>query len=195
MQNAPREHSAMLSAFIKLPFVVKIFWVTVFRYAFKYKMVHNGLVLSYLMNAQQILWSDWVDVQADLSPRWPLSQIVGFNIWGSFKVWMSIALGSRAFACWVFFMMLLWSAGSKLTFVNIISATQPGRQTIWIQIRNKVLQVQTVCKGYQQTTTVTDWGEAASRENLSSRVSTNNLLIFRKYVQYWKFACIKFGSE
>ena len=35
-------------------------------------------VLSYLLSAQRRLWSDWADVQADLSLRWAHSHFVGF---------------------------------------------------------------------------------------------------------------------
>ena len=35
-------------------------------------------VLSYPLSAQQRLWSDWVDAQADLSLRWAHSHFVGF---------------------------------------------------------------------------------------------------------------------
>ena len=35
LQNAPREHSAMLSTFIKLPFVVKAFALSIFEWSFK----------------------------------------------------------------------------------------------------------------------------------------------------------------
>ena len=35
-------------------------------------------VLSYPFNAQQRLWSDWADVQADLSLRWAHNHFVGF---------------------------------------------------------------------------------------------------------------------
>ena len=35
-------------------------------------------VLSYPMSAQQRLWSDWVDAQADLSLHWAHSHFVGF---------------------------------------------------------------------------------------------------------------------
>ena len=35
-------------------------------------------VLSYPLRAQQRLWSDWADAQADLSLRWAQSHIVGF---------------------------------------------------------------------------------------------------------------------
>ena len=35
LQNAPREHSAILLSFIKLPFVVKIFVLSVFEWPFK----------------------------------------------------------------------------------------------------------------------------------------------------------------
>ena len=31
MQNAPREHSAILSTFIELPFVIKIFVLSIFE--------------------------------------------------------------------------------------------------------------------------------------------------------------------
>ena len=34
MQNAPREHSATLMTFIKLPFVVKIFVLSIFEWSF-----------------------------------------------------------------------------------------------------------------------------------------------------------------
>ena len=35
-------------------------------------------VLSYPLSAQQILWSDWADAQADLSLRWAHTHSVGF---------------------------------------------------------------------------------------------------------------------
>ena len=35
-------------------------------------------VLSYPLSAQQRLWSDWADAQADLSLRWVHSHLVGF---------------------------------------------------------------------------------------------------------------------
>ena len=35
-------------------------------------------VLSYSLGAQRRLWSDWVDVQADMSLRWAHSHFVGF---------------------------------------------------------------------------------------------------------------------
>ena len=35
MQNAPREHSAMLSTFIKLPFVIKTSVLSIFEWPFK----------------------------------------------------------------------------------------------------------------------------------------------------------------
>ena len=35
MQNAPREHSAILSAFIKLPFVMKVFALSIFEWPLK----------------------------------------------------------------------------------------------------------------------------------------------------------------
>ena len=34
MQNAPREHSAILSTFIKLPFVIKILVLSIFEWPF-----------------------------------------------------------------------------------------------------------------------------------------------------------------
>ena len=53
-------------------------------------------VLSYPSSAQQRLWSDWADAQADLSLRWAYSHFVGFVMkrliccWG--EVWKSIVL-------------------------------------------------------------------------------------------------------
>ena len=38
----------------------------------------NDWVLSYPLSAQRKLWSDWADVQADLSLRWAHSHFVGF---------------------------------------------------------------------------------------------------------------------
>ena len=35
LQNAPREHSAILSTFIKLPFVFKIFVLSILEWTFK----------------------------------------------------------------------------------------------------------------------------------------------------------------
>ena len=35
MQNAPKEHSAMLSTFIKLPFVIKTFFLSIFERSLK----------------------------------------------------------------------------------------------------------------------------------------------------------------
>ena len=35
MQNAPREHSAILSTFIKLPFVFKTFVLSIFEWPLK----------------------------------------------------------------------------------------------------------------------------------------------------------------
>ena len=32
MQNAPREHSAILSTFIKIPFLIKIFVLSIFEW-------------------------------------------------------------------------------------------------------------------------------------------------------------------
>ena len=41
-------------------------------------------VLSYPLNAQRRLWSDWADAQADLSLRWAHSHFVGLSWGGSF---------------------------------------------------------------------------------------------------------------
>ena len=38
------------------------------------------LVLSYPLSAQRRLWSDWADVQADLSLRWAHTHFVGFDM-------------------------------------------------------------------------------------------------------------------
>ena len=42
-------------------------------------------VLSYPLSAQQGLWSDWVDAQADLSLRWAHTHLVGFVM--SWLIW------------------------------------------------------------------------------------------------------------
>ena len=38
----------------------------------------KGWILSYPLNAQRRLWSDWADAQTDLSLRWAHSHFVGF---------------------------------------------------------------------------------------------------------------------
>ena len=40
----------------------------------------KAYVLSYPLSAQQRLWSDWVDAQADLSLRWAYMHFVGFDM-------------------------------------------------------------------------------------------------------------------
>ena len=65
--------------------------------------------------------------------------------------------GSKLFAYWVilhiFCRLLIFS---KLTFSRKNSGTLSEYQVVWIQIRTDILSVliwvQTVCKGYQQTT-------------------------------------------
>ena len=47
------------------------------------------LSLSYPLSAQQNLWSDWVDAQADLSLRWVHSHFVGFVMRRSFDIPLS----------------------------------------------------------------------------------------------------------
>ena len=42
------------------------------------------LVLSYSLSAQRRLWSDWADVQADLSLRWVYTHFVGLSCRCSF---------------------------------------------------------------------------------------------------------------
>ena len=53
-------------------------------------------VLNYPMSAQQRLWSDWVDAQADLSLRWGHSHFVGFGLrWLIYPVYMHWNLATR----------------------------------------------------------------------------------------------------
>ena len=40
--------------------------------------IKKAWVLSYPLNAQRRLWSDWADAQADLSLRWAHNHFVGF---------------------------------------------------------------------------------------------------------------------
>ena len=53
----------------------------------------------------------------------------------------------------------------KINFQKILSGTLKECQTVWVQIRTDIMSVligvQTVCKGYQQTTKV-----AASKEKV-----------------------------
>ena len=43
LQNAPREHSAILSTFIKLPFVFKTFVLSILRGCFRQVLLHIGV--------------------------------------------------------------------------------------------------------------------------------------------------------
>ena len=45
MQNAPREHSAILSTFIKLPFVFKTFVLSIFEWPLKTGFTVNARIL------------------------------------------------------------------------------------------------------------------------------------------------------
>ena len=61
-------------------------------------------VLSYPLSAQQRLWSDWVDAQADLCLRWVHSHIVGFvmswliyfcmAMWENFSYWLNVLVNN-----------------------------------------------------------------------------------------------------
>ena len=73
------------------------------------------------------------------------------------------------FACWVIFDDFLSSADffQNYLFQKILSGTLSECQTVWIQVRTDILSVliwvQTVCKGYQQTTKFT-----ASKERVKT---------------------------
>ena len=49
MQNAPKEHSAILSAFMKLPFIFKIFVLSIFEWPFKI-----GFAVSFYANMREL---------------------------------------------------------------------------------------------------------------------------------------------
>ena len=51
-----------------LPSLIRVFAVR----------MKKALVLSYPLNAQRRLWSDWADAQGDLSLRWAHSHFIGF---------------------------------------------------------------------------------------------------------------------
>ena len=59
--------------------------------------MNNACVLSYPLSAQQSLWSDWADAQADLSLRWAQTHFVGFvmsklnSLRGFLRNWLIIA--------------------------------------------------------------------------------------------------------
>ena len=64
-------------------------------------------------------------------------------------------------ACWLLFHIFFLSSANffqNYFFQKILSGTLSEWQTVWIQIRTDILSVliwvQTVCKGYQQTTLV-----------------------------------------
>ena len=56
--------------------------------------IKKALVLSYPLSAQRRLWSDWADVQADLSLRWAHSHFVGFVMSR-----LALQLGSSCCTC------------------------------------------------------------------------------------------------
>ena len=73
-------------------------------------------VLSYPLNAQQRLWSDWVDAQADLSLRWAHTHFVGFVM--SWLIWFS------APKCLIFAKFL-----PQEQFVGLINCNTPHKKT------------------------------------------------------------------
>ena len=79
---------------------------------------------------------------------------------------------TKLFACWVIFhdlIVVCWIF-SKLTFFKKISGKLSECKTVCIQIRTDILSVliwvQTLCKGYQQTTKV-----AASKERVKTKMT------------------------
>ena len=93
------------------------------------------------VTAQSYLW-----VCTDISTnRWTVMAIM-FSL-NSFAFWV------RNFSC---FSGRLLTFFQNQIFQNILSGTLSECQTVWIQIRTNIMLVliwvQTVCKGYQQTT-------------------------------------------
>ena len=68
----PLEHSAILSTFIKLPFAIKTFDLSIFEWPFYtgFTVCKNTNPNLYNDSSEK---SDYVNVQADLSPNWMLS--------------------------------------------------------------------------------------------------------------------------
>ena len=68
-------------------------------------------VISYPLSAQQSLWSDWADAQADLSLRWAHTHLVGFYWGGSYREldedsemlvwWITIRIKLKSLFWWV----------------------------------------------------------------------------------------------
>ena len=89
-----------------------------------------------------------------------------------------VFLQNQLFACWVIFILLLLSAYifQNLPFPKILSGALSECQTVWIQIRTNILWVliwvRTVCKGYYQTTKVTDSKERV--EKISNQNTHSN---------------------
>ena len=79
-------------------------------------------VLSYPLNAQRRLWSDWADAQADLSLRWAHSHFVGF-----------VMRRLKCRLCYVRGPIIEWMPGSLLGpgTLRFFSITDKGIFRLW----------------------------------------------------------------
>ena len=79
-------------------------------------------VLSYPLSAQQILWSDWADAQADQSLRWAHSHFVGFVMR---QLILINIMHPECVFCWtlIIFVLLVYSLiiGAKFMFLRSFS--------------------------------------------------------------------------
>ena len=108
-----REHSAILSTFIKLPFVIKIFVLSILsgrlRQVLLYIYIKQGRYL------RQKSFKYWRVAEPNLT-------VINFAC--------SIFFNAFNVACWLF---------SKLNFQNILSGTLSECKMVWIQIRTDIL--------------------------------------------------------
>ena len=92
-------------------------------------------VLNYTLSAQRRLWSDWADVQADLSLRWAHSHFVGF-----FMSWLILrARATSGLSCYC----NLWTQTlvNQIIFRLLFWYEPPHEKTCFCHMRTTKVQI------------------------------------------------------
>ena len=88
-------------------------------------------VLSYPLNAQRRLWSDWADAQADLSLRWAHSRFVGFDMRRLIYDSTSFLKFLWGFLFYYYYFILFWHMSSLVTKPTKWRCAQRRLRSAW----------------------------------------------------------------
>ena len=107
---------------VRMPSLIRVFAVS----------MKKAWVLSYPLSAQQRLWSDWADAEADLSLRWAHTHFVGFVMrWlNDLHHWLTI-FNSRPHSIALFFS---FKQHCILHQCKRVSNIKPRRYPIWCPV-------------------------------------------------------------